>query len=241
MIRKCRGWGKVFDKLLSWIWKSFGVSWEKGRENVFWKNRVVSERYRASWSKELPSHHGADEKVKLKMDEEPGAQPQWACEMCWQAQNFSKEWGGCTSEGFKIGGCHDQNCILERSRWMLYGDLEFFPWVSLILWKIYFISAEIWQWYLRARLPAHLLLLIFSKSGGITETSQQIGNSSSFPGTISGAEGGMVRSMQWWQNVHLIHGCHFCKTPGMKLNSSFIWLLLVIIIICCLSYFSSFH
>lgn len=45
----------------------------------------------------------------------------------------------CTSEGFKIGECHDQNCILERSLWMLCGDLELLPRVTVVLCRIYFI------------------------------------------------------------------------------------------------------
>lgn len=50
-----------------------------------------------------------------------------------------------TTEGFKIGECHDQDCILERSLWMLCGDLEFCPRISVVLWRIYYISAEIRQ------------------------------------------------------------------------------------------------
>ena len=67
------------------------------------------------------------------------------------------------------------------------GALEFCPRISVVLWRMYFISAEIWKGELRAGLPVHLFLLILSKIGGFSENSQQIGNSSFLPGSISGS------------------------------------------------------
>ena len=57
----------------------------------------------------------------------------------------------------------------------------------MVLWGMYFISAEIWKGQLRAGLPIHVFLLILSKTGGLSENSQQIGNSSFLPGSISGS------------------------------------------------------
>lgn len=81
--------------------------------------------------------------MEMKVNEEPGKtqllthnEPMlMSSEFLWRMK--------CTSEGFKVGECHDQNYILERSLWMLCGDLGLFPWIYVVLWGIYLISSEI--------------------------------------------------------------------------------------------------
>lgn len=148
IIRYTRGRGKAFNKLLSWIWRLSVVGLERGRYSIFWANGV------AQWKRrEVPDQVWWKSMMQMErgrwrwMRNQGGHSCSPKMSLCDVLISSEFLWGmKCTSEGFKIGECHDQNCILERSLWMLCGDLELFSWICVMLWGICFISGEIQQW-----------------------------------------------------------------------------------------------